>query len=130
MVRRVRAEFLEMPGLRLTFAQAMRLWGLSENDCQRVIDALIDNLQETKDQVVDVDVLRGNQRLTFKLQPVLADAEDKTKRYRVGFESTARMKVGQLSLIPAFQRSLETPRRPARSWSTRSPKKAGHHCSA
>ena len=41
MVRRVRAEFLEMPGLRITFAQAMRLWGLSENDCQRVIDALI-----------------------------------------------------------------------------------------
>ena len=41
MVRRVRAEFLEMPGLRLTFAQAMRLWGLSENECQRVIDALI-----------------------------------------------------------------------------------------
>jgi regulator of sigma E protease len=76
-----------------------------------VIDALIDNLQETKDQVVDVDVLRGNQRLTFKLQPVLADAEDRTKRYRVGFESTARMKVGQLSLIPAFQRSLEDNRR-------------------
>jgi hypothetical protein len=41
MVRRVRTEFLEMPGLRLTFAQAMRLWSLSEGDCQRVIDALI-----------------------------------------------------------------------------------------
>src|ERR1700741_914278 len=77
----------------------------------RVIDALIDNLQETKDQVVDVDVLRNGQRLTFKLQPVLADAEDKTKRYRVGFESTARMKVGQLSLIPAFQRSLDDNKR-------------------
>jgi regulator of sigma E protease len=77
----------------------------------RVIDALIDNLQETKDQVVNVDVLRGDKHLTFKLQPVLADAEDKTKRYRVGFESTARMKVGQLSLIPAFQRSLEDNRR-------------------
>jgi regulator of sigma E protease len=77
----------------------------------RVIDALIDKLQETKDQVVDVDVLRGDKRMTFKLQPVLADAEDKTKRYRVGFESTARMKVGQLSLIPAFQRSLEDNKR-------------------
>jgi aspartyl-tRNA synthetase len=42
MVWRVRAEFLEMPGLRLTFAQAMRLWGLDEPDCQRVIDRLID----------------------------------------------------------------------------------------
>jgi len=77
----------------------------------RVIDALIDHLQETKDQVVDVDVLRGDQRMTFKLQPVLADAEDKTKRYRVGFESTARMKVGKLPLIPAFQRSLEDNKR-------------------
>jgi regulator of sigma E protease len=77
----------------------------------RVIDALIDKLQETKDQVVDVDVLRGDKSMTFKLQPVLADAEDKTKRYRVGFESTARMKVGQLSLIPAFQRSLEDNKR-------------------
>jgi regulator of sigma E protease len=77
----------------------------------RVIDALIDRLQETKDQVVDVDVLRGDKHMTFKLQPVLADAEDKTKRYRVGFESTARMKVGKLSLIPAFQRSLEDNKR-------------------
>jgi hypothetical protein len=41
MVRRVRTEFLEMPGLRLTFAQAMRLWGLSEADCHRVLDVLI-----------------------------------------------------------------------------------------
>jgi regulator of sigma E protease len=77
----------------------------------RVIDALIDNLQETKDRVVDVEVLRGDQHLIFKLQPVLADAEDKQKRYRVGFESTARMKVGKLSLVPALQRSLEDNKR-------------------
>src|SRR6201987_378145 len=49
--------------------------------------------------------------MTFKLQPVLADAEDKTKRYRVGFESTARMKVGKLPLVAAFQRSLEDNKR-------------------
>lgn len=41
MLRRVRTEFLEMPGLRLTFAQAMRLWSLSEDECQRVIETLI-----------------------------------------------------------------------------------------
>jgi regulator of sigma E protease len=76
-----------------------------------VIDSLIDTLQETKDQVVDVDVMRDGKQLTFKLQPVLADAEDKTKRYRVGFESTSRMKIGQLPLIPAFQRSLEDNKR-------------------
>ena len=30
LVHRVRGEFLEMPGLRLTRAQAQRLWGLDE----------------------------------------------------------------------------------------------------
>ncbi len=76
-----------------------------------VIEALIDTLQQTKDRVVNVDVLRGSQTLTFNLQPVLADAEGKEKRYRVGFESTPKMKVGRLSLIPAFQRSLEDNKR-------------------
>jgi regulator of sigma E protease len=77
----------------------------------RVIDALIDKLQESKDRVVDVEVVRGNQHVTFKLQPILAETEDKQKRYRVGFESTARMKVGKLPAIAAFQRSLEDNKR-------------------
>ena len=41
IVRRVRAEFLEMPGLRLTPPQARRLWGLDGDACQAVIDALV-----------------------------------------------------------------------------------------
>ena len=41
VVRRVRGEFLEMPGLRLTVTQASRLWGLDEGSCRRVIDVLI-----------------------------------------------------------------------------------------
>jgi hypothetical protein len=41
IVRRVRGEFLEMPGLSLTFAQAERLWGLEEALCQQVIGVLI-----------------------------------------------------------------------------------------
>jgi len=77
----------------------------------RVIDALIDNLQESKDRVVDVEVLRGDKRLSFKLQPILAETEDKQKRYRVGFESTAKMKVGKLPVIAAFQRSVEDNKR-------------------
>ncbi len=77
----------------------------------RVIDALIDDLQETKDRVVSVDVMRGDKQLTFKLQPILAETEDKQKRYRVGFESTAKMKVGKLPPIAAFQRSLDDNKR-------------------
>ena len=41
LVQRVRAEFNEMPGLRLTPAQAARPLGLDASSCQRVINALV-----------------------------------------------------------------------------------------
>jgi hypothetical protein len=41
IVSRIREEFREMPGLRLTPAQASRLWGLEEETCIAVIDRLI-----------------------------------------------------------------------------------------
>ena len=41
---RVKGEYLEMPGLRLTIAQAQRLWGLDRAMC----DALLGTLVETK----------------------------------------------------------------------------------
>jgi hypothetical protein len=41
LVGRIRAEFLEMPGLRLTLAQASRLWGLDEGACRNVIEVLV-----------------------------------------------------------------------------------------
>lgn len=41
VVRRVREEFMEMPGLRLTPAQATRLWGLERETCHAVIDNLV-----------------------------------------------------------------------------------------
>jgi hypothetical protein len=39
---RVRAEFVEMPGLSVTPAQAARLWGLDKATCQVVIDQLVE----------------------------------------------------------------------------------------
>ena len=36
------AEFQEQPGLRLTFRQVQRLWGLSIGECQDTLDYLID----------------------------------------------------------------------------------------
>ena len=42
VVRRVRGEFLEMPGLRLTPEQARRLWRLDELACDAVLGALVD----------------------------------------------------------------------------------------
>ena len=42
VVRRIRGEFLEMPGLRLTPEQARRLWRLDETSCDAVLGALVD----------------------------------------------------------------------------------------
>jgi len=42
VVDRVRAEFVEMPGMELTMAQATRLWNLGADDCRHVLDALVD----------------------------------------------------------------------------------------
>ena len=41
LVTRVRAEFIEMPGLRLTMKQATRLWGMEDTVCQTVVDSLV-----------------------------------------------------------------------------------------
>src|SRR5437773_1784974 len=41
-LRRIRGEYLEMPGLRLTRPQAQRLWGLDEQTCMKLLDRLVD----------------------------------------------------------------------------------------
>jgi len=43
MLRRIRSEFMEMPGLKLTVRQAGRLWGLDERTCEALIDALTES---------------------------------------------------------------------------------------
>ena len=42
LLTRIRGEFLEMPGLRLTEAQARRLWGLDAASCGALLGALVD----------------------------------------------------------------------------------------
>ena len=39
--RRVQGEFLEMPGLRLTEAQARRLWGMETELCSALLGELV-----------------------------------------------------------------------------------------
>ena len=39
---RIKAEFLEMPGLQLTPWQAQRLWGLDAKSCDDALKALVD----------------------------------------------------------------------------------------
>jgi hypothetical protein len=40
LLDRVRAEFIEMPGLRLTVKQAQRMWSLDEQICLELFEAL------------------------------------------------------------------------------------------
>ena len=42
VLRRVQGEYREMPGLRLTTAQAQRLWGLDRAACDALLGALVD----------------------------------------------------------------------------------------
>lgn len=43
LLTRIRGEFLEMPGLRLTRQQAGRLWQMDETTCDGVLGALVDS---------------------------------------------------------------------------------------
>jgi len=42
VLRRVKGEFLEMPGLRLTEPQARRLWGLDAASCGALLRTLVE----------------------------------------------------------------------------------------
>ena len=42
LMRRVRGEYLEMPGMQLTIAQASRLWHLDARTCEAVLLSLVD----------------------------------------------------------------------------------------
>ena len=42
LIRRLKAEFLEMPGLKLTNAQAQRLWALDPVSCSLLLETLVD----------------------------------------------------------------------------------------
>ena len=50
-LRRAQGEFLEMPGLRVTAAQAQRLWGLDAAACHALLHALVESkfLYRTRD---------------------------------------------------------------------------------
>jgi DNA-binding IclR family transcriptional regulator len=41
LVARVRGEYCEMPGLRLTISQACRLWQVEMSTCERLLEQLV-----------------------------------------------------------------------------------------
>lgn len=42
LLRRARGEYREMPGMRLTINQAMRLWDLDRQTCEWLFNSLVD----------------------------------------------------------------------------------------
>jgi Fic family protein len=42
VLQRIRGEFIEMPGLRLTAPQAQRLWGLERHVCEQALGTLVE----------------------------------------------------------------------------------------
>ena len=51
MLLRVRGEYTEMPGLRLTVRDASRMWHMSSDACEAVLSALVEqrSLVRTRD---------------------------------------------------------------------------------
>ena len=56
LLSRIRGEYLEMPGLRLTFAQACRLWHMEATTCSAALEELTAErfLYRTKDGAYSV----------------------------------------------------------------------------
>jgi hypothetical protein len=44
LLMRIRMEYLEMPGLRLTGRQASRLWNLDQTSCEEILATLVREL--------------------------------------------------------------------------------------
>jgi regulator of sigma E protease len=71
------------------------------------IEAMIEQLQETKDKPVDLTIVRNGQQLNVRVTPTLAKTEDPSeKRYRIGFSHKPQMKTSRLSFTQAVGQSL------------------------
>ena len=54
LLERVRSEYLEMPGLTLTAAQARRLWNMDEPICGQLLLALLES-----DPALSLNLIKG-----------------------------------------------------------------------
>ena len=69
--------------------------------------AMIESLKQTKDKPINLTVVRDGKRMSFTIQPKLADVDGtQEQRYRIGIGSVPT-KVGKLSFTEALSRSLE-----------------------
>jgi regulator of sigma E protease len=100
-----------MPAAKAGLREDDRIVGLDGRPLQS-IEEMIDRLQETKDEPIDLTVIRQGQTLHLHLRPVLAPSElSHEERYRIGFQTTPEMKVMKLPFPQAFQHSLDRNRK-------------------
>jgi hypothetical protein len=80
ILERLRAEFIEMPGLRLTAEQVHRLCGVEKKTCRAALDALVDEKflcaksDGTFARLTDADV--------WQPSPAAAEHEREHRRHR------------------------------------------------
>ena len=75
------------------------------------IQVMIERLQQTKSQPVEIQVERDGKLLSFTVTPVLAPAANGEKHYRLGFKNAPETKISRLSFPQAFSHSLADNRR-------------------
>jgi len=68
VLQRIQGEFVDMPGLRLTTAQAQRLWNLDSDDCRALLGALVDASFLTR-TTEGAFVRPDNARMTLERSP-------------------------------------------------------------
>ena len=78
---RIEAEYLEMPGLRLTLPQAARLWGLDTSQSAQLLGeltAFVDGITPLYEHVdrgeIRFVLLQGGDRLMPEIDPAMARA--------------------------------------------------------
>jgi len=76
LIARIRAEFLEMPGLHLTMAQARRLWHLDDTICRAALDELVRAKFLTRHADGAFTRLSEQRRETSKARMAKADVVD------------------------------------------------------
>jgi hypothetical protein len=80
ILERLRAEFLEMPGLRLTAEQVHRLCGVEQKTCRAVLDALVsEKFLCTKSDGTYARLTDGD---VVSLRPAKADLDRGRKLHR------------------------------------------------
>lgn len=77
VLQRIQGEYVEMPGLRLTAAQAQRLWGLDRDVCSALLGALVDAkfLSQTRDgSFIRTEGVKPSPRIQTRLERTAAVA--------------------------------------------------------